>query len=244
MAHVPQDVLDRIAALEREVRTLRGRSQIRPAMNQVSAGPVTVAEGGFFQAIEPGGNLIFATGQWDNGRYGVSLRRSSGPIALDVDADATGNGMIRVLSRSGNVLIHDDAHSPDYLGRPWVPIPMGHRVDFTGTGWTNAFAGYWWVQHAVLVAYYSVFAPPEGTVEARLVMGTGDNPTPIGPTITARNGASAYASERITVGEHRAPYGSIQYLRVQARRTAGTGTGSVWCTGLWGVQTATPDEAQ
>ena len=79
MAFVPQDVLDRIAALEREVRTLRGRAQMRPTLNQVLNGDVTIGEGGRLIVKDPDGTTVFATGQTPTiGDYYTTMFRDDG----------------------------------------------------------------------------------------------------------------------------------------------------------------------
>ncbi|WKK26876.1 hypothetical protein QZH56_15520 [Streptomyces olivoreticuli] len=74
MAAVPLDLLDRLRELERQVRELAGRSQTRPAMDQVSKGNVRIGEGGSFGVFAPTGAQILGVGYWANGEGCSSLR--------------------------------------------------------------------------------------------------------------------------------------------------------------------------
>ncbi|MFF4706681.1 hypothetical protein [Streptomyces sp. NPDC001297] len=163
MTYVPQDVLDRLSALEREVRQLRGRAQMRPALNQILNGDVRIGEGGRLIAEAPNGNRIFMTGQTPAGDWALGIARpTDGTAALTVgDEDAAGAGqMIRMWNRDqGNpdVIVMDDAFSERFLGRPWVPIGLypTARQSYTGTAYDTA----WWGNSPAhnAVAVISVF---------------------------------------------------------------------------------------
>ncbi|MFD5591933.1 hypothetical protein ACWC9X_08635 [Streptomyces asoensis] len=149
MAYVPQDVLDRIAALEREVRTLRGRAQIRPALNEILNGDVRIGEGGRLICEAPNGNRIFATGLTDQGDWAVGIARpTDGTSALtvgDEDNDSGAGQMIRMWNRDQDqrdVIVMDDAFSERFLGRPWIPIGLypTENQSYTGTSYNTA----WW----------------------------------------------------------------------------------------------------
>ncbi|UNZ18864.1 hypothetical protein [Streptomyces sp. 891-h] len=244
MAHVPRDLLDRIAALEREVRTLRGRSQIRPALDSVTAGDVVIGRGGQLMAETPDGYRTFAVGQTRDGDWGVGIGRDDGTRALTVgDESGTDAQMIRMFSRDGDVIVMDDAYADGYLGRPWVPVPMASAVPITAAEWSTAFVGQWWVQHAVLLAHFTVYAPAGTTCEARLVMGSGADQQQLGAVLTASDGAEPSTTVRVTRSMHDRAHGAGASLRIQTRRTSGTGTGSVWCWGLWGVNATSAADA-
>ncbi|MGW7514776.1 hypothetical protein ACWGJ2_04210 [Streptomyces sp. NPDC054796] len=244
MTAVPRDLLDRIAKLEREVRTLRGRSQIRPALDSVLGGDVVIGEGGQLVAKTPDGTHTFTVGQTREGDWGVGLGRADGSRAVTVGDEVSASGqMVRMFSRDADVIVMDDAHADGYLGRPWVPIPMTGAVPMSSSSWSSALVGQWRVQHAVLVATFSLHAPAGTTCEARLVMGTGDTPQQLGPTLTATGGAEEFTTLRVLPGEHGQAHGVVTLLRLQTRRTSGTGTGNLWCTGLWGDHTTSAAEA-
>ncbi|MEU5330924.1 hypothetical protein [Streptomyces parvus] len=124
MAAVPLDLLDRIRALERDVRTIIGRASIRPAMDEINAGRVQIGEGGSLEVRAPDGTGIFGVGKFADGTYGVIVQRSDGTIAFNVGGSGEGSNMARVFSRAGDVLVMDDYYSREFLGRPWMPIQL------------------------------------------------------------------------------------------------------------------------
>ncbi|MFJ7337888.1 hypothetical protein ACIQUU_32145 [Streptomyces sp. NPDC101116] len=148
MPHVPQDVLDRLAALEREVRQLRGRAQMRPAMNQVLNGDVVIGEGGRLFVRDPDGTNVFETGQSATGDYFTRMRRDNGALALTIGAnsypdDDAPSQMVRMFSRAGDIIVMDDYHADRFLGRPWLPLQMHptKRQAYTGTTYADAWIG-------------------------------------------------------------------------------------------------------
>jgi hypothetical protein len=155
--YVPQDVLDRLAALERDVRQLRGRAQIRPAMNQVLNGDVVIGEGGRLIVRDPDGDPVFETGQSAIGDYFTRLRRDDGSLALTIGANSYPNDdapsqMVRMWSRSGEIIVMDDYYADGWLGRPMLSIPWqptGSTVDHSG-GLASAWYAYFRAQNPVL----------------------------------------------------------------------------------------------
>lgn len=148
MPHVPQDLLDRLAYLERKVRQLEGRAQIRPAMNQVLNGDTVIGEGGRLIVRDPDGDPVFETGQSPIGDYFTRMRRDTGALALTIGAnsypdDDAPSQMVRMWSRSGEVIVMDDYHADRWLGRPWIPIQMHptRRQTYNGTSYADAWAG-------------------------------------------------------------------------------------------------------
>ncbi|MFE7316401.1 hypothetical protein ACFU7T_25415 [Streptomyces sp. NPDC057555] len=248
MAAVPLDLLNRIRALERQVRELAGRAQTRPAMTQINHGAVVIGEGGTLDVRAPGGAQILGVGSFPaTGRYGVSMAREDGTgIALEVGGNATSAAqMIRLFARGGypEPIVMDDAHADGYLGRPWVPIPLAPSATVTASDWTTTHAGTLRTQHAVIAAQWSLYAPAGTTAEARLALKRGDTLTQIGDALTATGGKEVFASQRITPSTHDLSHGDIAGLLIQARRTAGTGTATAWCQGIWGTNTANAKEA-
>ncbi|MGW3711339.1 hypothetical protein ACWDN6_14475 [Streptomyces albogriseolus] len=158
MPHVPQDLLDRLAALEREVRTLRGRAQIRPAMNQVLNGDTVIGEGGRLIVRDPSGDPVFETGQSPVGDYFTRMRRDDGALALTIGAnsfpdDDAPSQMVRMWSRGGDIIVMDDYYADGWLGRPSLPVPWqstGSTVDHSGA-LATAWLAYIRAQNPVLV---------------------------------------------------------------------------------------------
>ncbi|WP_399088040.1 hypothetical protein ACGH2B_12540 [Streptomyces sp. BBFR2] len=246
MAAVPLDLLDRIRALERQVRELAGRAQTRPALTRINHGAVTIGEGGSLDVRAPGGAQILGVGAFSTGRYGVSMAREDGTgVALEVGGnDSTASQMFRAFARGSwpDPIVMDDGYADGYLGRPWVPIPLAPGAAVTVSDWTTTHAGSIWTQHAVLAAQWSLYAPAGTTAEARLMLNRGGTLVQLGDAITAK-GKEVFASQRFTPGVHGLSRGDTAGLIIQARRTVGTGAAVAWCQGMWGANTTSREEA-
>lgn len=239
MPYVPQDVLDRIANLEREVRQLRGRAQIRPAMNQIVHGDVIIGEGGRLIAQAPDGTRIFMTGQTLEGDWAVGMARATGgtPALTVGDEEGAGGQMIRTWSRAGGVIVMDDAFSDRFLGRPWLPFPMyptalqGYEG---GTSWNYAWVGRGPAQNAVAVIRFSTISTQGGQVRVNYVppgaagrtLGTWTIPsgsTWVDRTITQPLDGADWGEEVVFQIEHRnSVSGGVIETRVFASYTRNT----------------------
>lgn len=129
MAAVPQDLLDRIRTLERQMRDATGRAQMRPALDKILHGDILIGESGQLIAQTPGGKRTFVVGQTPQGDWGVGIGREDGTAALTVGDDILKDAqMIRMWSRDVNapdrILVMDDAFSDRFLGRPWIPLQL------------------------------------------------------------------------------------------------------------------------
>ncbi|MCY0942608.1 hypothetical protein [Streptomyces antarcticus] len=132
MPHIPQDVLDRIASLERQVKQLAGRANIRPALNQVLSGDVVIGEGGQLMVRAEGGVEHFKVGDipsyYDDTEFGTILRRRDGSIALSIwnGQDAVNPQVIRIKDAKGNEILAENIeqgglHRP-HLAQPWFDV--------------------------------------------------------------------------------------------------------------------------
>ncbi|MGP3687364.1 hypothetical protein ACTVZO_22125 [Streptomyces sp. IBSNAI002] len=147
MAAVPQDLLDRVRDLERRVRELAGRAQMRPALTEIMHGDVRIGEGGRLITQAPGGNVVFESGQAPQGDWGVKLAREDGSNALTVGYDySTTSQMIHIWSRDtaakNRILVMDDFYSDRFLGRPWIPLQL-HPTERQDTGQTGYEVAWW-----------------------------------------------------------------------------------------------------
>lgn len=176
MAAIPQDILDRIRALEREVRTLTGRANIRPALNEITNGPVKIAEGGSLEVWAPDGTGIFGVGALWDGAYGVQIQRSDGTLAYQVGGSGEGSNMVRTFSRSGSVILMDDYYSPEFLGRPWMPIQLfptkqqGTESTTYQYGWVGGAAAH---NAVATLTLSSIAAPAGGQVRINMIPPSG-----------------------------------------------------------------------
>lgn len=244
MPYVPQDVLDRLTALEREVRQLRGRAQIRPALTTITNGTVTIGEGGQLIVREPGGNLIFGVGQSTTGDWATFLAREAGTAALTVgnNVDAQSKQMIRMWSRDPDapdrVLVMDDAYSDRFLGRPSMPIPMQSTAgqSTTNTALTAAWIGASRLTNPVLYAAFETYTPAGVTANVQFE----DNDGVIESWV-------ASASDGWTVREITKPVrqGFMAHVNYRLRHNVRSGTGTIRtnCLGVYTRNTFTASEA-
>ncbi|MFE7262264.1 hypothetical protein ACFU9B_09375 [Streptomyces sp. NPDC057592] len=164
MAAIPLDILDRIRALEREVRTLTGRANIRPALDEITAGPVRIGEGGSLEVSAPDGTGIFGVGKLWDGAYGVQVQRSDGTLAIMVGGSGEGSNMVRQFDRTGNVIVMDDYYTRRFLGRPWMPVPLFPTMQqgTTSATYQAAWVGGAPAHNAVMVLYMGSIAGTGG----------------------------------------------------------------------------------
>ncbi|MEU8680797.1 hypothetical protein [Streptomyces sp. NPDC048611] len=241
MAAVPQDLLDRVRVLERQVRELTGRAQMRPALDKILHGDIVIGEGGRIIAQAPNGNRIFLTGQTPEGDWAVGMARENGTAALTVGDDVdTGGQMVRMFNRAGEVIVMDDGFADGHLGRPWVPIPCAPFIQFSNDDEFALYSGQMLTQHKVLRVNLQL-ASPSGTA-AQVVMKIGN--VQYGPTWTLSSSATIKdVNERVVLPAADFPYGRDVSVVMWAQRTAGTGVCSLRVRALWGVNTITQSEA-
>ncbi|MER8042597.1 hypothetical protein [Streptomyces sp. NPDC094032] len=226
MAYVPQDLLDRVAALEREVRTLRGRAQMRPALNEILNGNVRIGEGGRLICEDPNGRRIFVTGQTTDGDWAVGIGRSTtGTAALTVGDEYNGSGagqMIRTWNRAGEVIMMDDAWADRFLGRPWMPFPMyptANSAMVGTTSWQYAWVGRMPAQNAVAVLNFSCIASAGGQARVTYVApGSVEN---VIETFTLPT--NTWVNKAITVPLDTADWGDQVLFQIEHRNAASTG---------------------
>lgn len=173
MAYVPKDLLDRIAALEREVRQLRGRAQIRPAMNEVLAGDVAIGEGGQLLVRSPDGTQTLTVGHlstsYADKEFGIFIRRRDGSTAVSLwnGQDPVEPQVLRVKDAHGNDLLTEDVTAGG-LYRPWLPWPelanedIGTWPNTSSTSYEVVEQGDAFVQHPRVQALISASGP--GTI--------------------------------------------------------------------------------
>lgn len=218
MAAIPLDLLDRIRELERQVRELAGRSQIRPALTQITRGQVSIGEGGSLRVSAPGGATTFYAGDIGRPRpdgtaqMGLTLSRDDGSVAMAVWAprpDVQPRQSIEMWDREENTLLAEDALGG--LARPYIPYPMPTPEDTlawastVSTSWTTLYRGHGHVQHPGLYAYV---VAATGTTQIRLLVNGGQ----IGP----ESKAGAALEFRAPIGLR---FGEVARFEVQARTT-------------------------
>ncbi|MFJ9869051.1 hypothetical protein [Streptomyces sp. NPDC101165] len=246
MAAVPQDILDRIRSLERQVRELTGRSQMRPALDKILHGDITIGEGGQLFAETPSGQRTFIVGQTPQGDWGVGIGREDGTAALTVgDDDATDRQMIRMWNRdrdSRQVIVMDDYYSDRFLGRPWLPFPMyptANSAMESTTSWQFAWVGRMPAQNAVAVLNFSSIASAGGQV--RITYVAPGNSERVLETWTLPT--NTWVTKTFTVPLDDAEWGDAVLFQIEHRNSASTGAIETRMFSAYTRNTFTPAEA-
>ncbi|MFD9789616.1 hypothetical protein ACFWXK_01570 [Streptomyces sp. NPDC059070] len=247
MAAIPLDLLDRIRALERQVRELSGRSQMRPAMDTITHGRVTIGEGGSLAVIGPSGKVALSTGQWPDGTYGTRLGRDDGSAAWTVGGSGTDTAnMVRMWSRGGSAIVMDDAYSDRHLGRPSLPLPW-QPTSATTNSTTGAISWYaaTRVQCPVFWLGIETYCPTNLSARIELEANTaGSNTWENWQTWTVSGGtAGRWTANEITRPMHRLPHFTHITLRIRQTVTSGQGSVTTNVLGSYQRNTFTPGEA-
>lgn len=145
--NTPQDLIDRIRKLERMVEDLSGRLNIRPAMNTIVGGSMTIKEGGTLLVEDVDGTDVFTIGRISpdvdgDPQQATVIRRMDGSLALTVWTSATtGPQKIVLYDKNSNAIFADDINSSGGgLAIPWIPLPLpvasASSAFFSGTAAT------------------------------------------------------------------------------------------------------------
>ncbi|MFC5720378.1 hypothetical protein ACFP1Z_09410 [Streptomyces gamaensis] len=186
MAAIPLDLLDRIRELERQVRELAGRAQMRPALDKILHGDIVIGEGGQLIARAPNGNATFSVGQTPQGDWGIFLRRDDGTRAITIGDDVNdGDQMWRMWARDtgspAGVLMMDDALCDRFLGRPVLPLQLHptKRQDSDLAIYQSAWSGAAPATHAVAEIQLYTFASRGGQVKITMRPDGTDHPVTV-----------------------------------------------------------------
>ncbi len=128
--NTPTDLLDRIRTLERQVQELSGRMSIRPALNTIVGGSVTIKEGGSLLVEDTDGTDVLSIGRISpdvdgQPQHATVIRRMDGSLAFAVwTGSTTGIQPVRIYDRNSNIIFADDtAQAGGGLAVPWLPLP-------------------------------------------------------------------------------------------------------------------------
>jgi hypothetical protein len=237
----------KIRELEQRIKQLEASSQTRV--------PIDTITGGALQVQDAAGNTYVYIGRqgvsWPDGspQYGMRIVRQDGPesvgtVAFDFFTDDPANAAqtLNMYDASGNLVYGDDALSQFGLAAPYIPMPL-FRSDAanwpatTSATMTDMFFGWPTVQHPKITVWGLMNAPSGTTAQIQVISNTtvlGAGPLTVpgassGPTVW-QVGPAPFAS---AVG---ASIRDFTDLRVQACRTAGTGTVQVAVGLCVGVQ--------
>ncbi|MFW3461521.1 hypothetical protein ACN24K_12860 [Streptomyces microflavus] len=219
MAIIPTDLLDRIRALERQVRELMGSANTTPAQNSIVGGEVVIGERGRLRVRTAGDQDLVYLGRVapdrdeETPQQGLVVRRDDGSLALTVwtgAPDPTAVQPVRILDRRGNVIVADDTVRGG-LARPYIPYSLPSPADptrwesTTATTWTTLHRGPGLVQHPACTA-----ASRRRAGGRRGTAPRGRRPGGAG----GRAGAGLVLTERMA-----AEYGATVTFEIQARVT-------------------------
>ncbi|WP_405664984.1 hypothetical protein OG379_23215 [Streptomyces sp. NBC_01166] len=237
MAIIPTDLLDRIRALERQVRDLMGSANTTPALNRIMGGEVVIGDKGRLRVRTSGDEDLLYLGrvQPDRGKddpqQGFVVRRDDGSLALTIwtaAPDTLPVQPVQVFDRRGNVVLADDAVHGG-LARPYIPYPLpapadaAHWESTGSTDWTTLYRGPGIVQHPRL---HCAVAAEGGTgSEVRLLV-DGVQLSGVGAP-----GAGLVFTERLP-----AAFGTTVTFEIQARVAATGDTLRCRPLALYGVQ--------
>lgn len=242
MAAIPLDLLDRIRALEREVRTLAGRAQIRPALNEITSGLVKIAEGGSLEVWSPTGTGLFRVGSFGpffnhpdkTAQQGFVMNREDGTLALSIlawpsaELGGAGTQSISLWDREGNIVLSDDTTSGRFLGAPALPLPF-QRLAVDNVITNSSFLNVWFATvqaHNPVASIQLEFGAGGGsTCEVVVQYRTGgesgwSNMATL--SVTAPPQDVAWKTEWVTFPLHRARFEQLVFIRVQVRQKSGT----------------------
>jgi len=159
--NTPQDIIDRLRAMERQIAELNGRLNIRPALNTIVGGSVTIKGGGALVVEDTNGDSVLRIGQVDpdvdgEPQQATVIRRMDGSLAFAVwTSQTTGAQPVRMYDKDSKVIFADDLNNGG-LAQPWIPLPS--PVDDNVSNWASTTSGSYttilrsraWLQHPKL----------------------------------------------------------------------------------------------
>jgi hypothetical protein len=211
MTQLPEDIIDRITALERRLKQLSTAVSARPVLTRLY--------GGSLQVTDPDGTAVVSVGTRSGQGYGVAVRRQSGEDALTVSG--SGAQPLRIFDTDRREIFSDDVTTGG-LARPWLPMlpPQDTAVVRWPQTTSTAFT-------TVARSYCVVWQP-----RMRLRMSTAAAPSTVGQVRVLVDGA-AWGSV-VTTGttfdntgpvttDFGAKFGDYVTVEIQAKVTSGTG---------------------
>ncbi|MFZ3472269.1 hypothetical protein ACODT3_15025 [Streptomyces sp. 4.24] len=223
MPQLPEDIIDRLTAMERRIQQLSTAVNTRPALNTVSGGALKISDGGSLSVEEPGGTRILGVGFWSSTEYGMEIKRQSGKTALSIRNGSvnTYDQAFRIFDAYNHEIFSDDVVTGG-LARPWLAMlppqdtATARWPQTNATGWTTIARSFnpLWQPRLRVYCYTAAAAGVTGQVRI-LVDGVqwGD------PVTT---GAIFDRTEKVT-DDFTGRFGSLVKVEVQAMVTGGTG---------------------
>lgn len=242
--NTPTDLIDRIRALERKIDDLSGRVNIRPALNTIVGGSVTIKGGGSLLVEDTDGTDVFTIGRVlpdvdGEQQQATIIRRMDGSLALTVWTSATtGPQVVALYDKNSHGIFADDISSAGGgLACPWLPYNVPQPIARDGWGSTTS------------ASYAAVLRTTSPLMQPKMYVQVIQGPA---------SGATAVAQLRVMVGGVQMVEGAVggnidgtfdipawsyggipqaTVIEVQAKVTSGTGAVAVSCRSCYGRQT-------
>jgi hypothetical protein len=241
----PEWINQRLAEMQRQINELRSAVTLESAI--IEDGDLVV-DGGAIKSRDYNGTTLFYLGNiepnLDDGRpqRGMIMRRNDGSVVLGLFDAFPGDGApanyrqaLNWYDRNGNVVVADDTDGGIGLARPYVPYTLTSGADnqnVTAATFTETHTIAGPRQHPKMTVGISVFTSDGTTAgEVRIVAGA---TVLAGPTVIPAGGSIAPAYVfTLPAASHM----GLEYLAIQARRTAGAGNIIVRPFFAYGIQT-------
>ncbi|MEU9159318.1 hypothetical protein AB0D29_03400 [Streptomyces sp. NPDC048424] len=223
MPQLPEDIIDRLTAMERRIQQLSTAVNTRPALNTVSGGEVRIADGGSLSVVEPAGTKILGVGAWSPTEYGMEIKRQSGKTVLSVRNVVGGNydQALRVFDAHNHEIVSDDVVTGG-LARPWLAMLPPQDTSTTrwpqtnATGWTTVARSFNPVWQPRMRLHFLTAAASGVTGQVRVLV----DGTQWGDPVTT---PAAFDRTALVTEDFGARFGSLLKVEIQAMVTGGTG---------------------
>ncbi|QNJ57632.1 hypothetical protein SEA_KEANU_26 [Streptomyces phage Keanu] len=241
--NTPTDLIDRIRALERQVSDLAGRVNIRPALNTIVGGSVTIKDGGSLLVQDTSGDNVLSIGRVSpdvdgEPQMATVIRRMDGSLAFAVwTAATTGIQPVRMYDRNSNIIIADETSSAGGgLAIPYLPYNVPQPIQRSGWGTTAS------TTYAAVLRTTSPIAQPKMYIQ--VIQGAASGSTATGQLRVMVNGVQMVEGANgdnidgtFDVPNYNYPGFPLQWVvEVQAKVTGGTGTMAVSVRSCYGRQ--------
>lgn len=240
--NTPQDLIDRIRQLERKVDDLSGRLNIRPALNTIVGGSVTIKEGGSLLVEDNDGTDVLSIGRVSpdvdgQPQMATVIRRMDGSLAFAVWTSATtGVQPVRIYDKDSNIIFADDtASAGGGLAIPWLSLNVPQPLSREGWGSTTSST------YTTVLRTVVPFMHPKFYVQVIGAFQSGTGSGQIRLMFDGDQVVEAAADTNID-GVYDVPNwnytGTPQAIQVavQARRISGTGVYAASCRSFYGRQ--------
>ncbi|MER5522364.1 hypothetical protein [Streptomyces sp. NPDC002763] len=226
MPQLPEDIIDRLTAMERRIQQLSTAVNSRPALNKVSGGGVEITDGGWLHVLPPsGGPAVFSVGGWEGDEFGLAIRRQTGNKALTVyngDGSASSSQALRIFDTYDHEVFADDVVTGG-LARPWLAmlppqdVTVAHWPQTTATTWTTIAASYNPVWQPKMQLYLQSRVSSGAAGSVRVLVGGNQ----WGDAVSA--GSEFNHTDAVT-SDFDAAFGSLLRVEIQAMVTSTSGT--------------------